>query len=135
MEADLIAKLLATAGITALAGARINWMRRTQGQTIPADKAAIVLHLIDAPREYRVDGAAGLIVSRVQVDCWAHSFKAAKAAARAVDAGLSGQRFTQGATRFAGVLTLDEGDDTFDEPPLTYFRTRLDLAVHHAPAS
>lgn len=131
MEAALIAHLLAQAGITALVGNRINWLRRPQAAVLPD----IILHRIDGAPDYHLTGPSGLVESRVQVDCWADTFAGAKHIARAVEAAVSGQRFTRGAIRFDAILILDEGDDTFDETPNVYFRTRLDLAVHHASAS
>jgi hypothetical protein len=130
MEANLIAKLLATAGVTALVSTRINWSRRPQGSALPA----IVLHRIDGAPDYHHAGASGLVQSRVQVDCWAASYGAAKAIARAVETAVTAQTFTQGATRFDVILIADERDSTFDETtPL--FRTSLDLMIHHANAS
>jgi hypothetical protein len=130
MQADLQARLLASPGVTAICSRRINWSLKPQGEPMPC----IILHLIDGVPDYRVSGDKGLTAARVQVECWALDLKTAKALARAVDAALSGQRFTQGTTRFAGVLIDDEDDDTFVEAPDTFFRTRLDLAVLHAPA-
>jgi hypothetical protein len=130
MEAALIAKLLATAGITALVSTRINWSRRPQGAALPA----IVLHRIDGTPDVHHAGASGLVVSRVQVDCWGASYGSAKAVARAVETAITAQTFTQGATRFDVILIDSERDDSTDETtPL--FRTSLDLMVHHANAS
>jgi len=79
-------------------------------------------------------GASGLVVSRVQVDCWGASYGSAKAVARAVEAAITAQTFTQGATRFDVILIDSERDDSTDETtPL--FRTSLDLMVHSANAS
>jgi hypothetical protein len=130
MEAALIAKLLATAGITALVSTRINWSRRPQGAALPA----IVLHRIDGTPDVHHAGASGLVVSRVQVDCWGASYGSAKAVARAVETAITAQTFTQGATRFDVILIDSERDDSTDETtPL--FRTSLDLIVHSANAS
>ena len=130
MEAALIAKLLATAGITALVSTRINWSRRPQGAALPA----IVLQRISGTPDVHHAGASGLVVSRVQVDCWAASYGAAKGVARAVETAITAQTFTQGATRFDVILIDSERDDSTDETtPL--FRTSLDLMVHHASAS
>lgn len=130
MEAALIAKLLASAGVTALVSTRINWLRRPQGEALPA----IVLHRIDGTPDVHHGGASGLVVSRVQVDIWAASYGSAKAIARAVETAIAAQTFTQGAVRFDVILIADERDSTFDElTPL--FRTSLDLMVHSANAS
>lgn len=131
MEAALLARLLATAGITALVSQRINWSRRPQGETLPA----IVLHRIDGAPDYHLTGASGLVESRVQVDCWGSSYGSAKTVARQVEAAVSGARFTQGSIRFDAILILDERDSTFDDNNTAIFRTSLDLAVHHAAAS
>jgi len=130
MEAALIAKLLATAGVTALVSTRINWSRRPQGAALPA----IVLHRVSGTPDVHHAGASGLVVSRVQVDCWGASYGSAKAVARAVEATITAQTFTQGATRFDVILIDSERDDSTDETtPL--FRTSLDLMVHSANAS
>ena len=130
MEAALLAKLLASSGVTALVGARINWARRPQGEPLPA----IVLHRIDGAPDVHHGGLSGLIESRVQVDCWAGSYKAAKQTARAVEAAVTAQRFNQASVRFDVVLLVDERDSSFDEAPDTLFRTSLDLMVRTASA-
>lgn len=135
MEAALIAELLATSGITTLTGQRINWVRRPQGETIPAGKGSLVLHRIDGAPSYHLTGPSGLVESRVQADCWALSYGAAKALARAVEDRVSGARFVRGAIRFDAILIIDERDSTFDENNTPLFRTSIDLAVHHARAS
>jgi hypothetical protein len=130
MEAALIAKLLASVGITALVSTRINWSRRPQGEALPA----IVLHRIDGTPDVHHGGASGLGVSRVQVDCWGASYGSAKAVARAVEAAVTAQTFTQGVIRFDVILIADERDSTSDETT-PIFRTSLDLMVYHANAS
>lgn len=130
MEAALMAKLLASAGITALVSTRINWSRRPQGSALPC----IVLHRIDGTPDVHHGGASGLVQSRVQVDCLGASYGAAKAIARAVETAVTAQTFTQGAIRFDVILVADERDSTFDETT-PIFRTSLDLLVFSANAS
>ena len=130
MEYALIAKLLATVGITGITGTRSNWSRRPQGEALPA----IVLHRIDGAPDYHLQAPSGLVESRVQMDCWGDDYVAAKDLARAVETALSGQAFVQGAIRFDVILIVDERDSTFDEAPDTFFRTSLDLIVRHAVA-
>jgi hypothetical protein len=116
--------------VTALVSTRINWSRRPQGSALPC----IVLTRIDGAPDVHHAGRSGLVQSRVQVDCWASTYGAAKAIARAVEDAVTAQAFTQGATRFDVILIADERDNTFDEiTPL--FRTSLDLMVHSANAS
>ena len=130
MEAALIAKLLAATGVTALVSTRINWSRRPQGAALPA----IVLQRVSGTPDVHHAGASGLVVSRVQVDCWAASYGSAKAVARAVETAITAQTFTQGSIRFDVILIDSERDDSTDETtPL--FRTSLDLMIHHANAS
>lgn len=131
MEAALLAKLLASAGVTALTSTRINWSRRVQAEALPA----IVLHRIDGQPDYHHAGASGLVVSRVQVDCYGLTYGSAKAVARAVEAAITAQTFTQGTIRFDVILIADERDSTFDENNTPIFRTSLDLIVHSANAS
>lgn len=130
MEEALIARMLATAGITAVVGQRVTWKRRGQGKALPC----IVLHRIDGIRDYTQAGASGLIQSRVQADCWGETFLSAKTTARAIAAALSGTRFDQAGVRFDAVLIAAERDDTEDENGKPLFRTSLDLMVHHATA-
>jgi len=130
MEAALIAKLLATSGITALVSTRVNWVRRPQGSALPC----IVLHRIDGTPDVHHGGRSGLVQSRVQVDCWAASYGSAKAIARAVETAVTAQTFTQGAIRFDVILVAGERDNTFDETT-PIFRTSLDLSVFSANAS
>jgi hypothetical protein len=130
MEAALIAKLLASTAVTNLVSVRINWSRRPQGAALPC----IVLQRVSGLPDVHHAGASGLVVSRVQVDCWGASYGSAKAVARAVETAITAQTFTQGATRFDVILIDSERDDSTDETtPL--FRTSLDLMVHHASAS
>ena len=130
MEASLVAYLLAQTSLTDLSGQRITWARRDQGGALPC----IVLHRIDGLRDYHHAGASGLITSRVQVDCWAATFGAAKGLARAQEAVVSGGRFTQGAIRFDAILIADERDDSDDLNGTPIFRTSLDLMIHHSAA-
>jgi hypothetical protein len=131
MEAALIAKLLASTGITALVSTRINWSRRPQGSALPC----IVLHRIDGAPDVTHGGRSGLVVSRVQVDCWGSSYGSAKAIARAVETAITAQTFTQGAIRFDVILIDSERDDSSDENNTPIFRTSLDLMIHSANAS
>ncbi len=128
MEEAIIARLLATAAVTAIAGQRITPGRRDQGSALPS----LVLHKIDAPRGYHLSGDSGLVAARLQIDCWGASYASAKLLARAVINALSGVRWAQPGLRIDGILVEDEADDTFDESNQALFRTRLDLMVHHA---
>lgn len=131
MEAALIAKLLASAGVTALVSTRINWLRRPQGSALPA----VVLTRVSGQPDYHHGGASGLSVSRIQADCYGVTYGSAKAVARAIEAAVTASSFTEGAVRFDVILLDAERDSTSEEGPDTLFRTSLDLMVHHANAS
>lgn len=128
MEEQLIQRLLASTGVTALVGQRVWPGRRTQGSALPA----IVAHRIDGGRDYHLKGDSGLSAARMQIDCWGDSYGSAKKTARSVIAAMSAARWAAGGVRFDGVFIEDESDDTFDEGGQALFRTRLDLMVHHA---
>ncbi|RZJ19122.1 MAG: DUF3168 domain-containing protein [Brevundimonas sp.] len=131
MESALIAELLAAPSVKAKVVKRINWVRRPQGEALPA----IVLHVIDRTPDVHHGGASGVVQARVQVDCWAASYAAAKSLARAVETALTARAFSRGAVRFDVILSIAERDDSFEEAGKPVFRTSLDLMVHHAAAS
>lgn len=124
MEEKLVALLLANAGVTALVGSRVYWSRRPQGVSLPA----IILHRVSGTRNYTMQGSSGFVQSRVQVDCWAQSYAAAKQAARAVIAAVSGLRNAD----FQGVFVEGE-QDTFEigAGAAELNRTSLDLIISH----
>lgn len=85
MEADLRALIIGASGVAAN---RVNW-----GQD-PADLRGsyIVLHLIDWLEGHTQQGPDGLNRSRVQVDCYALTWGAARTLGGAVKAALDGYR-------------------------------------------
>ena len=128
MEVQLTARLLGQASFTGVVGQRLTWGRRSQGAPLPA----VVLHLIDGVPDYHSVGPSGLVESRVQADCYGKTYAEAKAAANALKAVTSGQRFAQGVVRFDAIFVADERDDTFDEAGTALYRVTVDLLVHHA---
>lgn len=86
MEEALTAHLLASSGLTALVGDRIDWARRPQGKRLPA----VVLFVVDALPAYTMQGPTSLVSSRIQVDCWGETYASVKAVAREVTQALSG---------------------------------------------
>ena len=132
MESALIAKLLASAGVTALVSTRINWKERPQGSALPA----IVLHKPSRLPDYHHAGPSGLVSTRVQVNCLATSYGASVAIARAVEVAVCGYSFTQGATRFDLIKPDGERDDNDTNSPLGSIKIiMLDLIVQSANAS
>jgi hypothetical protein len=127
MEEALIARLLADTGVAAIAGARVFPGSRPQGAALPA----VVLNRISGGPLYADDGEVGLEQARIQIDCWAESYAAAKLLARAVTASLSAFEGTVGATTFQFIeLDIEQdlregGGDAASYP----FRTALDFLV------
>jgi hypothetical protein len=73
MQAALRSRLLADPTIAGLVGQRVDWGLRPQGKPLPA----ITLTLVPTPRGYHMDGPQATQIHRVQIDCWAESYKAA----------------------------------------------------------
>lgn len=130
MEAALINRLLADAGVGAVVARRVTPVRRDQGGLLPA----LVLHRVGGSHDYHLGGASGLVASRVQIDCWGSTYASAKAAAAATKAALNGARWVANPVRVDAVLIEGERDDTFDEGGKALYRTSLDFMVHHAIA-
>lgn len=133
MEEALTNLLLADTGVTALVGNRVTWLARGQASALPA----IVLSRVTGLPDYTMAGPSGLVMSRVQVDCWGLSYAAAKTAARAVKAALSGLGGEHGGITFGGMFVEGERDD-FDSGSNVqtgaaerYYRTSLDFIIWH----
>lgn len=124
MEEALIARLLATAAVTALAGSRIRPTQRVQAEATPS----VVVTTVAGGDIYHHGGKANIDAALVQIDCWATTMLAAKSLARAISAALSGQAFTQGAVHFQRVLIESARDSVEGENP-RLFRSMLDVRV------
>jgi hypothetical protein len=100
---------------------------RPQGSALPA----AVLNRISGGPLYADDGEVGLEQARIQIDCWAETYTAAKRLARAVTACLSAFEGTVGTTAFEFIELENErdlregGSDSASYP----FRTALDFIV------
>lgn len=124
MEEEFQAILLANSGVTAIAGTRVDWLTRVQGQGWPS----LVLNLIGAAEGLTYVGPDGLQRGRVQVDCYALTYAGAKGLARAVVARLNGYR----GGRFLGIFHEQtredrEGGSNEAERP---FRVSLDFMTN-----
>ncbi|MGP3699193.1 DUF3168 domain-containing protein [Rhodobacter sp. NSM] len=110
MEEALRALLLASSGVTALAGTRVNFGSHSQGAGFPY----VVLNTISDREGLTISGPDGMQQARVQIDCYAKTYMAAKQLSRAVRAVLHGHS----GGGFQGVFldgTRDQrepGDDT-----------------------
>lgn len=116
MQEDLISLILADAGVTAAVGTRIWWVRRPQGEEVPL----AILQMVSSVPAVAMAGETNWTDSRVQVDCYATTYAAARGAARAIAALLGGHSGTTGSTEFQGVFRISdrdlfEGGDTEDD--------------------
>ena len=111
MEEDLVARLLAAVGLSALVGTRVYWGERPQGDALPA----IVMHGISPGQDYSHSGPLSLRNPRIQFDCLGETFESTKLVERALTAALHQSPVIQGSTRFEGAflaLGRDAGTDT-----------------------
>lgn len=134
MEEDLVAALLADAGLAALVGRRVNWMVRPRASALPA----VVLQVVSAPETYTFQGRSRLAGHLVQADCWALTYLEAKWVARAATAAFDGMTLPP----FFGCF-VEGGRDLFEagsapQPPASaaadgglvdFYRASLDIRV------
>jgi hypothetical protein len=127
MEEGIIGKLLATSGVTSLVSTRIYPGAIPQAAAMPA----ISVQRISGAPVYTDQGEAGLASARLEIDCWAETYSAAKQAARAVIAALSAFVGTQGSQTFQYVLLDAERDfrEGGSNAAEYLFRTNLDFIV------
>jgi hypothetical protein len=127
MEAAFIALILSDPAVAAIAGSRVFPMSRPQGSVLPA----ITSTRISGGPLYADEGEVGLEYARIQVDCWASTYGAAKLLAQAVTGRLSGFEGTIAGKVFQDIsLDLEQdlregGGDAAQYP----FRTALDFIV------
>lgn len=127
MEEAVTALLLADAGLTALVGNRIHWMRLPQSvEGMPY----VNLQTVSGIRDYHMGGPSGLTQHRLQVDAWGASYGSAKAAARAAAAVLSGHR---GTTLRGGFIDSERDFADADSGDVNrLFRTSFDIMIWSA---
>jgi hypothetical protein len=107
VEKGIIAKLLATSGVTSLCSDRIYPGSVPQADPLPA----VVVNKISGAPLYTDDGQAGLQSDRVQVDAWAASFLASKTISDAFKAALSGFSGSAGGVTIEFAMIENERDD------------------------
>jgi hypothetical protein len=125
MEHGIIARLLASGGVTAHVSTRVYPGRRPQASALPAIDVAS----ISGAPVYTDQGSAGLATARIEVNCWGATYTSAKQVARAVTAALSAFFGEVGGVRFQFILKDAERD--FSEGGSNVaeylFRTSLDF--------
>ena len=128
MEEALRGYLLATAGVTALVAERVVWGERPQGDALPA----IVLNLTGSPDQNAYDGPTGFVGARVQVECWAKTYLAARNVGRLVRGAAKAIRGIRGDVRFdAAFVDRQFADSEVTEADGRLFRRSIDLIVWH----
>jgi hypothetical protein len=138
MEEQLRALLLASSGVTALCGTRIDFGANAQGAAFPR----VVMFTIGDAEGHNLQGPDGHSVGRVQVDCYALTYGQSKQLSRAVRAVLDGHSTNRlqaalsgGGGGFQGVFlagsrdTREGGTNEADRP----FRVSLDFITHFNP--
>jgi len=133
MQQDLIARLLTHAPLTALVGQNLFWVRRPQGIQPPL----VILRMVSSIPALVMQGERSVEESRVQIDCYAQTYAAARAIAAQVKARLGGYSGTVGGTTFQGVFRITELDMTegAETAPDRVMRVLLEFMVHWHPAS
>lgn len=127
MEEQIRAILLASSGVTALCGNRIDWGASGQGVAYPR----IVMWTIGDGEGHNLQGPDGHSVGRIQVDIYAQTYGSAKQLSRAVRAALDG--YSGGGFQgvfLAGSRDTREGGANETERP---FRVSLDFITHFNP--
>ncbi len=125
---DLRALIVADSGVFGITGERVYPGRRQQGSQLPA----VTFYEVSGAPLYSDEGEAGLRSSRVQVDCWGTTFKAAADLADLVIGALSGvQDVTQGTTTFINIMV--DNEQNLEEPGSGtseyLYRTSVDFIV------
>lgn len=129
MEADLIARLLADSGLSALVGNRITPIERPQDEGLPA----ITLFRVSPGRSYTFGGASGSHGTLMQFDVWAASLMTAKQVMTALIAVLE-QPATVGGTVFEMSFLQSERDSSDDVPGVgTITRKSVDFLIWWQP--
>jgi hypothetical protein len=130
MKQALRSHLLADPAIAALVDRRIAWAARPRQDPLPS----IALHRIDGVRDYMMAAPSGLVTSRIQVDCWATTNKAASEISTAVRGSLSGLRQVIQGVEFQGVFLEVEIDysEEGSTPDELLHRVSTDYLIWHS---
>ena len=130
MEADLIARLLADSGLSALVGNRITPVDRPQAEGLPA----VTLFRVSPGRSYTFKGASGSHGTLMQFDIWGDTPRTVGLVMAALMAALE-QPATVGVTAFEMAFLQSERDGSEDVPGLgTIARKSADFLIWWQPA-
>lgn len=111
IEAGLFSHLAANAAVSALVAnadntKRIYPHRAPQGATFPR----VTYFRVDSQHKHHMTAAAGHVEARLQIDCWALTYAAAKSLADAVRVALDGYRGTWSPESVRSCLLIDQRD-------------------------
>lgn len=127
----IVAKLLATAGVTALVAQRIRTTQADETDTLPY----VLLFIVSDGSEYHMAGEAGLARCRLQVDCWGASPLEALDVSEAVRAALSGFRGLAGTVQIRRCHRIDRnGPELFGPVNASQkgkYRVRMDFSIDY----
>jgi hypothetical protein len=118
------------ARLVAAIGGEIHWGIVPQAKSLPYDR----LQVISDPRPQHLQGYDGARVSRVQADCFASSWGAARARAEAIISALAAPSTVNG-IQFGRIKAEGPRDLGEDVEGIGYIhRASLDLLVEHTLA-
>lgn len=128
MEEDLVARLVADAGVSAVVGGAVSWFERNRDDPLPV----LVLTKVSPGRDYTHGGPDGLDGPRVQFDCLGRTGEEALALKRAVVACMEPSD-TVGDTLFhnaflEGETWISQGEQDGGE---ALFQLTLDFIFYH----
>lgn len=127
IESAVIARLKATAAVTALVSTRVWNLILPQKPTLPAIRVQIVTD----PQIQHLRGSVDAAPARVQVDCYgaeANGYAPVEAIADAVDTALTGEPFTSGGRKILSVERVDRRA-MFEAGELRLVRMLLDYRI------
>jgi hypothetical protein len=127
MRQALIDRLLADAGLAALVGSRVDWLKRPQAGALPA----ITLQVTSSPYTYTMKGRTKLVDRQVQMDSWAADYPTVEAVRLALVAALDGPY--EDPIRGLFIENERESFEGRDDPDSSgstdFFRVSLDIRV------
>lgn len=116
-------------GAATTAGTRVYWVDRPQTSALPA----VTLQTISDPRPQHLKGFDELRSTRVQVDCWADTYAAARSLMEAVLAAVVPENTANG-IRFDRSMVENSDDGGERAGDKFVHRQRVDLIVFWATA-
>lgn len=129
MEEEVRALLLANSAVSALAGNRLNFGEHPQG----ADYPGAVLMTVSGDTDMHMNGGGGLEQSRLQVDCYGTTYKAAKDLSRAI---IDALHFYRGGGFFLiNHLSTRDSRDVGPNEVKRLYRTSLDFNTAWRPTT